>query len=501
MSGLWDDAIDLAASPVVGDPVEFAAARDVFVLRRDEVQSIADSLRHLTEPETFDGHLNGFASERVLADMETFNAAVSELIRSADQAQAIYETHRGRLATLHESATRVVQDAHDAIGAQESLQAQLDAGTEPGDVDRLTVDLDLAHARIFRIREEHSELHHAESAFNQETVDELGAINLGRLDGFVDALGRGLVDGLLGGARGFVDGLRWFAALGAHIDGEPVAFAEWMRGQEPNSVDHDMAELAKDVYGGSYLDGDPSTPRTVNGWRPLSHEELASLGLNPDDFQDLSRESGLQAGLYEKNGGYVLAFAGTEPSDFGDWQTNLGQASGLETDQYDAALDLGKQIQERVGTDNLAMTGHSLGGGLASYAALGTGTPAVTFNAAGLRDVSLEQATGLTAEEARTQARYGAQIRAYRTNSDILTSLQEDGPFDADSPLADAVGNPITITDPADDPAWYWDALSLGGSDLGYHISGHTMDAVLAAMEHGDMSYSTLEGPDFTDLN
>ena len=386
------------------------------------------------------------------------------------------------------------------MDAQESLQAQLDAATEPDDVDRLTSDFDLAHARILWIGEAHGELRHAESTLNQETVYELGAIDLGPLDGFVDTLARGLVDGLLGGARGFVDGLRWFAEFGSHIDGEPVTFAEWMRGQAPNSVDHEMAALAKDVYGGKYLDGDPSTPRTVDGWRPLSDEDLAALGLHPGDFEDLSHESGLQAGLYEKNGGYVLAFAGTDPLDFGDWQTNFGQGLGLETDQYDAALDLGKQIQERVGTDNLAMTGHSLGGGLASYAALGTGTPAVTFNAAGLSEDSLERATGLTAEEARTQARYGGQIRAYRTSSDVLTSLQEDDPFDANPPLPDAVGNPITLADPADDPAWYWDALSLGGSHLGYSISGHTMDAVLPAMENGDMSYSTLYGPDLPDL-
>ena len=90
MSGSWDSAIDLTASPVVGDPVEFAAASEVLLRRRDEMQSIADSIGHLSDPATFEGHLNGPPQTRVLAAMETVTTAVSELVRSADEAQAIY---------------------------------------------------------------------------------------------------------------------------------------------------------------------------------------------------------------------------------------------------------------------------------------------------------------------------------------------------------------------------------------------------------------------------
>lgn len=80
-------------------------------------------------------------------------------------------------------------------------------------------------------------------------------------------------------------------------------------------------------------------------------------------------------------GDKVLAFAGTETMV--DWKTNLLQGLGFESAQYTMAID----IAESYGA--ITFTGHSLGGGLASAAAIHTGGTATVFNAAGLHNNTL----------------------------------------------------------------------------------------------------------------
>lgn len=92
----------------------------------------------------------------------------------------------------------------------------------------------------------------------------------------------------------------------------------------------------------------------------------------------------------------VIAFRGTEPLSVTDWIQNYRQVLG-GSEQYRAAIDLAKQEQEllkernaRDGTDiHLEFTGHSLGGGLATAAALATGNEAIVFDAAGISDYTM----------------------------------------------------------------------------------------------------------------
>jgi hypothetical protein len=64
--------------------------------------------------------------------------------------------------------------------------------------------------------------------------------------------------------------------------------------------------------------------------------------------------------------------------------TRLLNPRQAPSNQYDIAHLVAEAAMRRVGASELALTGHSLGGGLASYAAARTGGRAVVFNSAGV---------------------------------------------------------------------------------------------------------------------
>ena len=91
---------------------------------------------------------------------------------------------------------------------------------------------------------------------------------------------------------------------------------------------------------------------------------------------------GFSASLFQAaDGTYYLAFRGSEFSGH-DWWANLAQGLGFRTSQYEQAIRLARQVQKALPAGaKLVLTGHSLGGGLASAAAFATGLDAITFNA------------------------------------------------------------------------------------------------------------------------
>nr|VFJ93242.1 MAG: Protein of unknown function (DUF2974) [Candidatus Kentron sp. LFY] len=120
------------------------------------------------------------------------------------------------------------------------------------------------------------------------------------------------------------------------------------------------------------------------GWQRVEN----ATGLFKDTFLGSFNEkvdaffSGFKAGIYEKDGERVLAFAGTDGLMApGDWYTNLKNIKGELTTQYQLAYAAAELAKEKY--PNIKMVGHSLGGGLAQYAAYMTDTKAVVFNAAG----------------------------------------------------------------------------------------------------------------------
>jgi len=165
----------------------------------------------------------------------------------------------------------------------------------------------------------------------------------------------------------------------------------------------------------------------------LGMAELAEMGITTETRLLLSKKypgnffalwnkpdapQGFNAGIYYDHitGKAVLTFQGTNPGELADWQANIAQGLGLATDQYDAAMTIGQALLSLFGSGtnytslfastpskptNFMITGHSLGGGLASAATIVTGFTTNTFNAAGLSN-----ATIATAHSKRQSAGY-----------------------------------------------------------------------------------------------
>lgn len=193
-----------------------------------------------------------------------------------------------------------------------------------------------------------------------------------------------------------------------------VSFSAEMRSPEARETDATLSKLAADVYTPAHTD-------RIDGFVRLTATELERVGIPAEALND--RGSGLTAALYrDEQGRHVLAFAGTDQRSWKSWKTNLYQGTGLRAQQYVLAGRLGKLARAAFG-DDLVLTGHSLGGGLAATAALKSGAPAVTFNAAGLADRTI-RGLNLEPDDARKYAADG-NVRSYVVAGDPLAGLQE----------------------------------------------------------------------------
>ena len=132
----------------------------------------------------------------------------------------------------------------------------------------------------------------------------------------------------------------------------------------------------------------------------------------------------MAAGLYfnGNTGQYVLAFRGTEGLSGGDWTANAAQSIGISTPQYNQAMALATDVRQAT-NGNFTLTGHSLGGGLASAASVVTGASAITFNAAGLTSATVNRTYGANLSNAPNL------ITAYYIHGEILSAAQDYTPF------------------------------------------------------------------------
>lgn len=221
------------------------------------------------------------------------------------------------------------------------------------------------------------------------------------------------------------------------------SFSTQVSGTKPQpQMDLQLAEMAND----SYTLSDPTTHSTgmqsekdlqAAGWtrlQPAPGEHPDHLvdangnrvNIDPAALEDPS--SGFRAAIYQnQQGQYVVAYAGTDPSQLPDIGADASQAFGLGAKQYNEATALAKQAEVAFGQGNVVFTGHSLGGGLASAAALATDATAVTFNSAGLSNQTLRD-LGFNPNAAREDLADSGQVRRYVVDSDPLTLAQQGLP-------------------------------------------------------------------------
>lgn len=160
----------------------------------------------------------------------------------------------------------------------------------------------------------------------------------------------------------------------------------------------------------------------------------------------------------------ILAYAGTDSKSWEDWGNNLGQGFGFTPEQYDQAAGLAREVgaEARANGEALTLTGHSLGGGLASYAAVATGAQATAINSAPLahRNIPNDDPT------------INDRVTQYYVPGEILTDLDHENPFDA------RPGTHVAVPGAHDEnPPWYVQGLARDLYQLRQSIKNHDLGA------------------------
>lgn len=130
----------------------------------------------------------------------------------------------------------------------------------------------------------------------------------------------------------------------------------------------------------------------------------------------------------------IVAYSGTDEKI--DWDDNIKQGLGLSTAQYKEAVDFANKWKDTDG-NNVILTGHSLGGGLASYASIKTDLHATAINSAPLALNHL----GLNPLDA-------GRITQYYVPGEALTVLNEANPLDIRPGFGIEVRGRNSILDP-----------------------------------------------------
>jgi hypothetical protein len=105
--------------------------------------------------------------------------------------------------------------------------------------------------------------------------------------------------------------------------------------------------------------------------------------------KDISHPSGFHAAVFTKGKRAVISFRGSELGS-SDWITNGIMVQDNVPLQYQQAISETLALKEEYAGYKFYYTGHSLGGGLATAAAVLTGNKTVVFDASGLADAVLE---------------------------------------------------------------------------------------------------------------
>ncbi|MBO6088656.1 DUF2974 domain-containing protein [bacterium] len=104
-----------------------------------------------------------------------------------------------------------------------------------------------------------------------------------------------------------------------------------------------------------------------------------------DNYYD--PKSNFRGVLYEKDGKYALAFAGTDKKSYQDWAANAKMAFTGESKQIKQAREFSKDMMDKYSLtpENTVSIGHSEGGNEATHVGIENELPTFTFNAFGVR--------------------------------------------------------------------------------------------------------------------
>lgn len=274
-------------------------------------------------------------------------------------------------------------------------------------------------------------------------------------------------------------------------------FSDSVAGTSPQpDLDLALARMSND----SYAANNPDTEQALAaaGWDRLEPNADGTALVDdqgrelPFDTSLLSSDNGLDSAVFRNGDGqYVLAFRGTDDwgtSGSADLDDNAGQGLGFDSPHYQDAILAARELELAVGDGNLVTTGHSLGGGLASAAALAIDSSAVTFNSAGIGNDTLER-LGFAANATRDAVADSGQIRRYAVDGDPLTAAQEDVPL---IPLLnvsppDALGYALRVAPPA----------GLGFDLAALHGGGGDDASYVAALEQNTAYDPRVEGTQY----
>ncbi|WP_337036671.1 PAAR-like domain-containing protein [Pantoea agglomerans] len=195
---------------------------------------------------------------------------------------------------------------------------------------------------------------------------------------------------------------------------------------EQNNTGMEKARLADYVY--EPRDPTRPMPDIPEGWKDISDdpEALAKYNLTPKSLR-IAKEPGFRARVYEpdeavfgKDMSASVVFRGTRMTETVDWKNNLQQGIGVDSNYYKQAVSIGTSV--RRSSAPIDMTGHSLGGGMASSASRASGKTGWTFNSAGLKSSTVKKYSGEAPVSEAVE-----NISAYRVKGEVLTMIQEPG--------------------------------------------------------------------------
>lgn len=252
-------------------------------------------------------------------------------------------------------------------------------------------------------------------------------------------------------------------------------FAGEVAGQQPHAVDRELSTLIQDNYAVADARRGKSSfePALPGTWARMDDAAVRAAGVDPTLLHDA--KSGFDASFYRDAGGAVaLVYAGSD--EWKDWPHNFRQGLGFQDAQYDQAIALAREAKLAFG-DNVVLTGQSLGGGLAAAASMVNEVPAVTFNAAGVHDKTVER-YGFDADVLKREAEQGL-IRTYHVKNEFLTHLQEDS-IPLKWAMPDAPGHKIELPDP--DPLTFFERL-VPGKMLKHRVDLHFIESVMEAQD------------------